>query len=75
MSEDMSFDLDPNPPVVQAYKARFISDRASVSALSAMPAKSEPQVEQTINFYSEQKSPIEIGRMLKKQAMFGLAGV
>ena len=74
MSEDMSFDLDPNPPVVQAYKARFISDRASISALSA-PAKSEPQVEQTINFYSEQKSPIEIGRMLKRQAMFGLAGV
>lgn len=32
-------------------------------------------VEQTINFYSEQKSPIGISRMLKNQAMYGLAGV
>ncbi len=32
-------------------------------------------VEQTINFYSEQKSPIAIGRILKTQAMYGLAGI
>lgn len=73
--EDINFDLDPNPPVVQAYKARFANDRARISAISAMSMNDEPKVEQTINFYSEQKSPVEIGRMLKKQAMFGLAGV
>ena len=51
--------------------ARFVKQQAGACA----GGTNTTSVEQTINFYSEQKSPIAIGRILKTQAMYGLAGI
>ena len=58
-------------PVNGVYSARFV--RRGTGVGESLPGQTK--VEQTFNFYTETKSPIAVGRELKKQAMFGLAGV
>lgn len=66
-----AFVVSGSAPANQVYSARL----ARASATSGAAPAGQTKVEQNFNFYQEFRSPIAVGRELKKQALFGLAGV
>lgn len=61
-----------NGDVTATVGARFAKNQTAVEGVGVGETKT---VNQTVNFYSETKTPTEIARELKKWNNFGLAGV